>query len=377
MAGSEILSFEASRERIHTEKHAFTPWEKKLRVLFPLSTIPFGGAEKSTIELINSLTRDVEAVVAIEDPHPSASNWIEKVLPPYVQLVHVKQFDTLSAKKLVKQQGIDIVHTNNASHHELFAGLRGCRFQHIVHQRNRGLPAAFRRSGMLLGKVRRKLTHVISISEFAKGTLPKYWGERASLVYNPIRIPVHGAPDGLDDSHVRLAYVGRDVGYKRVRLLPRIVNELNRLGFSVSLQAFGVSATSKHVLNESLGAGPNLVEVFEWHPNPWREIPRDSIILFPAVGEPFGRGLVESVCQLRPTIASYSGGHLESMISSTKWRFAVPDHPTDYALKVAEIQREGGPTTLEESAHANRMTRRHNPKLHAKSVQEIYWQLAS
>lgn len=100
-----------------------------------------------------------------------------------------------------------------------------------------------------------------------------------------------------------------------------------------------------------------------------------DVLVAPAVREPFGRTLVESMLVGTPVTAADDGGHKEIIESGVTGHLVKPDDPRGFAEAVLCIL--GNPTDSKRMSEAAREWAMNNCSVaeHVKKVQEVYKEL--
>ena len=108
---------------------------------------------------------------------------------------------------------------------------------------------------------------------------------------------------------------------------------------------------------------------------PW--IAACDILLAPAVGDAFGRSLVEAMLVGTPTVASQSAGHIGIIEEGQTGLFALPDEPTNMAGVVGRLLSDPIFTNkLTENARISAQTR-YSVSGHVQKICRIYNDLLS
>ena len=98
-------------------------------------------------------------------------------------------------------------------------------------------------------------------------------------------------------------------------------------------------------------------------------------MLAPAVGDAFGRSLVEAMLVGTPTVAARSAGHIEIIDEGQTGLFALPDNPASMAAVIERLLADPIFTKkLTENARITAQTR-YSVSSHVEKISKIYNEL--
>ncbi len=283
--------------------------------------------------------------------------------------------------RFLRREGVAAVHTHDARMHltwSLPARLAGVKT--IWHARSKFAPS--RLSNAMMSQA----TRIIAISEFVADQLPPQARRKSIVIYNPFE-----APPALDRGHCRaqmLAELGAPPDAQVIGVFGNLVDWKRPLQFVAAAGALtGKTATPlrfvvfgedrggfrmpMEALARELGIADRLIFMGFRHPA-WSWLAACDLLLAPAVGEPFGRALVEAMLVGTPVVATDSGGHRESLCDGDTGLLVPPDDASAMAEAALHILSDPGltrdmVTRAEESAR-----RRFGAAAHAKRVTELY-----
>lgn len=364
-------------------------------VLFPYVGSSVGGSHVSSLGLVRNLPRDrYTPVVGLHQSEGVLAEYLRDRDIPFIALPDValptmgslrRQLPVFARatgplRKLIKQHGIDIVHTNDIRMHQLW-GLP-CRLAgipHIWHQRS-----ATR--GKRLDSYARLATRVISVSEYTSQELPPRLRSMAQVIINPFSLP---NPPNRAQSRARLlaelgqpetsaviGFVGNFTAQKRPMAIVELAQELRKRGRANSVYPmFGEPRPPLGPeIDAAIAAAGLQGSVVPMGPRfpiePW--IAGFDILVAPAGREAFGRAPIEAMLCGTPVIASDDGGHRE-IVTHGETGLLVPLDDTE-ALARAVRTLLDAPEEAARLAHnaATAARQRFSVPAHVAAVTELY-----
>lgn len=373
--------------------------DRRLRICFPFSGDSIGGSHISVRGLMEHLDPTLyRPVVVTEVPGGMIANFFaghERMDDPAAQSLLVpgpfvpgeaftlRKFGrtlagVLPRMRFLRRHRIDIVHVNDgrsSANWALAARLAGAKL--IWH--HRGDPKAL---GLRL--LAPALAHrVLAVSSFA---LPPQgvWSarDRASVVHSPFdtslevdRIKAREAlirELGVTPDTLLLGYFGAFVPRKRPLLFVDMIARLRKAGgrpviglmFGEARLPAMDAALRKRIADK--GAG-NRVKLMGYRtPGPFWIAACDQLVV-PAVGEPFGRTLVEAMLVGTPIVAARSGGNIEALEGGAG--ILVEPDDAEALARACEGLGDARPMALAAQADARR---RFSEATHAAQVSAIY-----
>jgi glycosyltransferase involved in cell wall biosynthesis len=367
-------------------------------VCFPFIGHVVGGSHLSSLLLIEGLRdRGFGVVTAV---HRSGAltdllsqrgiEWVPVEVPEAVwrssTTTHVRGL--LSAqgplRSFLRDHAVDLVHTNDGRMHRLWGlATKPSRRPWVLHHRTPGLSRG-------LALAARGANAILTVSEYARRSLPPALARRAVVVDNPF--DPHGSATRGDTRAELSAAFGRDpdtliVGFvsnmrqsrKRPETFVEIAGALTTdHGIDAIFPMFGVAnAKLSDVVAErcaSLGLTDRCQMMGSRMPvEPW--MAACDLLVIPAIDEPFGRTLVEAAMLGVPVVAADDGGHPE-IIRDGSTGFLFP--PTDVrAAAVAAARLLTDRSLRIEMGAASRAAalRRFSSDRHVDQVLAIYRQL--
>jgi glycosyltransferase involved in cell wall biosynthesis len=363
-----------------------------LRVCFPFVGDTVGGSHIAALELIKGLPQEgVEPVLVLHEDGAFARMLREKGVPfmnaPAVSLVQpsgiFSQVVAMTAAMprlagFLRRHRVDVVHTNDARMHFTWgpaARLAGARFvwhQHSADQSRR------------LSFYARLANDLLTVSRFCKSELADPLRSRARVVTNPfdtgLAVPDRrGARRALLDA-LALPKETRIVGYfnnfiarKRPDVFVEVAAKLSVYGPPLAFPMFGEPRERAAV--DGLIARRSLETIcpimgFRTPVGFW--MAACDVILAPAVREPYGRTLIESMLVGTPVIASADGGHLEIIEHGVNGLLAAPDNLEAFAAALEMLLRNPEDARAMADRAREHALRHHGIESHVKSVVAVY-----
>ncbi|UZW54555.1 glycosyltransferase family 4 protein [Sphingobium sp. JS3065] len=368
--------------------------DNRLRICFPFSGDSIGGSHISVRGLVEHLDPALyRPIVVTEVPGGMIANFFaahEPLDDPAARGLFVpgeaftlRKFGrtltgVLPRMRFLRRNRIDIVHVNDgrsSANWALAARLAGAKL--IWH--HRGDPRAL---GLRL--LAPALAHrVLTVSSFA---LPPegLWSarSRASVVHSPfdtgLEVDRASARDalvrelGVTPDTLLLGYFGAFVPRKRPLLFVDMIARLRAMtARPVMGLMFGAArlptmdvALRRRILDRSVEDQVRLMGYRT--PGPFWIAACDQLVV-PAVGEPFGRTLVEAMLVGTPIVAARSGGNIEALEGGAG--ILVEPDDADALARACEGLDDARPMALAAQADARR---RFSEAAHAAQVSAIY-----
>ncbi|WP_179953908.1 glycosyltransferase [Denitrobaculum tricleocarpae] len=365
------------------------------RIGFPFVGDTIGGSQVSVLLLIGALdrTRFEPVIVLHEEGHfaeyLTARN-IDYVLAPRIPLVvgggllirlraMLKCSGRLAA--FLREQKIDIVHTNDARMHltwVLAARRAGAKF--VWHQRTR-----LRLANSVYFTL---LAHrVFAVSEFIRGGYSNLLRPKVRTLLDPVvletSVPARDiAKKRLCEElsvpeHTRLiAFVGNLRDQKRPMVCVEAASALKqRYGEDVLCLFFGeermptAQRVQERIAELDLSKTCRLMgSRFPIEPL----LAGCDLLMAPAVYEGFGRVLIEAMLVGTPVIASSDGGHLEIVDHGLNGLLVPVDDSSAFAASAIDLLEDPVRANALAKAARDPAFKRHSLKRHAEIVQNCY-----
>ena len=375
-------------------------------VCFPFAGGLAGGSHVSAVKLIRSIDRaayqplvllhrldgPVAELLRAEDvsfePAPSRLYvGAEEARGVFGAWTLVALFARLAG--FLRRRGVAIVHTNEAAMHATWAGparLAGAKL--LWHHRSGPEARGLRYLAPLLAD------RVVSVSKYAApkpGSLSA--ARKCSVVYSPFEIE----RSSIDKAACRaalLAEIGEPsdtqiVGFfghlsrrKRPLIFVEAIAELRRRSPRPRIVGLVFGETMDPGADRMVQERAEQLEVadrirlmgFRYPPERW--LAGCDALLVTAVGEPFGRTLIEAMIVGTPVVAADSGGNPEAIRDGETGLLAPADDPSAFAERTLELLREPQRRAgIAERAHRAAIDA-FGVDRHAHSIHQIYRQMA-
>lgn len=286
---------------------------------------------------------------------------------------------------LLREQGVDIVHTNDGRTHATWAvaaKLAGAEL--LWHHRGDPEAMGLRLLAPLLA------TRVLTVSRFSLPT-GRIWSaaHKADVVFSPFDTCVTAdraaarrqiiGKAGLPDDALILGYFGSIIARKRPLLFVDAIAELRRW---MTRPVYGVifgeaelpemeQVLQAHIAQSGMGDAIRLMGYctpgHEW-------IAGCDQLIVPAVGEPLGRTLVEAMLVRTPVVATRSGGNPEALADNVGC-LVEPESPAALAVGVMELLANPRETALMVGRAEISARERFSKSRHVASVTRVYEEL--
>lgn len=375
--------------------------ERRTRVCFPFCGDDIGGSHISVLGLLANLDRQrFDPVVLVQEP----GGHIERLMrTAHVEVRHADFLPTLrhgehaglhdaiaiarnagTLVSVIRQLSPDIVHTNDGRTHATWAlpaKLAGVKL--VWH--HRGAPDA---RGLRF-VAPRIADAIVSVSRFAVGKT-NIRKPRSQVIHSPFDIGI-----SVDRKAMRAALLGelgctadtRLLGFfgvlivrKRPLLFVEAVAELRRAAPDIPVQGlvFGTAleideaTVMAHAKRHGVADAIRLMG-FRYPGADW--IAGCDLLLVPAIDEPFGRTLIESMLVRTPVIATRSGGNVEALQDGRIGVLVSPDDPVAMARGAHRLLSD--PARYEALASAARSHALVNfgERRHAEAMMALYDEL--
>ena len=376
-----------------------------VRICFPFAGDIVGGSHLSVLGLLRNLdrTRFQPVVVPQVANGKIASLFREHGLTtetslrwpdlPYDTRVGItKAFGLLKnvvpQARYLRSKRFHIVHTNDGRTHATWAAsarLAGAKL--LWHQRGDPSAVGLRFAAPVLAN------HVVAVSNFA-APKPGLWSaaHKCNVVHSPFPADLTEDRDGAraalvdelgcDPNTVFIAFVGAFSRRKRPFLFIDAIAELagRRLSRPVMGLMFGEAydqgQTERDLRRHAIDKGvDDIVRQMGFRTPGTRWLAACDMLLVPAVGEPFGRTLIEAMLVGTPVVATASGGNIEAIQDSTIGMLVPPEDPVslaDAAAILVDWPQAAKSMAVAASADARS---RFGEELHARQIMAIYDQM--
>ncbi len=331
------------------------------RICYPFVGDSFGGSHISALTLIRNLDRQrFEPLIVVHERGPLTEH-LEQMGLDYTLLPlrrYVGRDASLAGHlaaigrtlptlyRFLRRSGAGAVHTNDARMHLTWTlPARLARRAVVWHERALFSPS--RLSRLMIAFASR----IVSISRFVAGRLPTALNQRVAVIDNPFE----AAPAlereacrarlldeiGAAPETALVGMFGNLIDWKRPLLFAeaaaRVCEERPEpVRFLVFGEDRGDFTAQMRAIAERAGCGDRLHFMGFRHPV-WPHLCACDLILAPAVGEPFGRTLVEAMLAGTAVVASDSGGHREIVSPGETGLLVAPEDPDAFAAAAIEL----------------------------------------
>jgi glycosyltransferase involved in cell wall biosynthesis len=379
------------------------PDNRRTTICFPFVGDTVGGSHLSVRGLIERLDREQFRIIIVPQVRDGAvarlfadqelvdGPPLHHRFPPGQPFGMTRAVRALSGLipqiRFLRRQRVDVVHTNDGGTHAswaLAARLAGARL--VWHHRGDPSARGLRTLAPLLAD------RVLAVSSFA---LPRaaLWSasRRAEVLHSPFdaalevdRKAARAAlveETGIPADALVLGYFGSFIQRKRPLVFVETIAALRRLlpGRTVIGVMFGTAddpamqrAIDRRIAELHVA---DSVRLMGYRNSGATWIAACDQLVIPAVGEPFGRTLVEAMLVGTPVVATRSGGNVEALRNGQLGPLVAPDDADALARACADLAK----TPVETNARAlfaqNDARRRFGADQHCERVSEIYREL--
>lgn len=369
---------------------------KRLTVCYPMAGDVFGGSHMSLRGLLEGLDpAEVRVLVALERPHGRLAEHYDGFeqqadpAPPVRPFEAGEQFrflDMLRALRgvrkrahFLKENGVDIVHTNDGRSHATWAfaaKLAGAKL--VWHHRGNPTARGLRFVAPWIAD------RILTVSAFALPRAKLGAASRAMIVRSPFDVTITVDRSaarariieelGLPDDAILCAYVGNFIERKRPLAFVDAVVALQRMtGRTVRGLLFGEALDSKSqdALSEKVDQSEGCAVLMGFRAPGYEWLGGCDLLLVPAVEEPLGRTLVEAMLVGTPVVATTSGGNSEALADGCG--VLVEDFKAETMACAALKLLEDEPRRKKMTSHASQSAReRFSRERHVNLMMEVY-----
>lgn len=379
----------------HALSTSGSPLNAPRSVCFPFVGDSVGGAQLSTLLLAENLDRQrYWPVVVVHEGGSLLSHLahrdVDVELLPVPRHVgraarptgHLRDLATSSPPlvRFLRRRRLDLVHTNDGRMNMTWVGptrLSGA--AHVWHQRS-----WFPRSRLAQVLVRAS-SKVLCISEYTRQTLPR--GVDSLVIDNPFSLDEPTVASraalrdelGLPKASTVVGWAGRLTPQKRpivfVEVAERIAASVDhRIAFAM----FGrgtceETAALKRKIDST--AHPESFHLMGFRHPLEPLLAACDLLVVPAVGDAFGRTLVEAAIAGTPVVAARSGGHPEIIDDGETGVLVEPDNAAAFAEAVLDLLADPGRTVRFVEAARRRARERYSVDAHVGAVTKVYDEL--
>ena len=354
-----------------------------MNICFPMIGNKIGGSDISTITLASCLKKKkkVKVIILLHNKGKLEKIINDKKLDYTIFKKSMLRTNNLHkimfyiirnfyhAYTFLKRNKIDIVHTNDnftSMFWSVVSFLAGCKV--VWHKRNTDTSKKLLAMSIFVDKI-------VTISKFVESYLPEILKKKSSLIYNPFHIKNNKVHKSSKKSYT-IGYFSNFSHRKRTIFFVDFVNKLiksnKRYNFSILMYGDGEKSfifDLKKRIEDYKIKKFFLIKSFAEKPELYMK--RCNLIVCPAVDEPFGRVLVESIILNIPVLAAKSGGHLE-IINQDADYLARPDDLYDFANKAMKILLKKNSNFL---SLKKRVSKKFSHIIHEKEMLKLYQEL--
>lgn len=374
------------------------------RVCFPFTGGQLGGSHISALKLIQSLDPcRIRPVVVLQDSGGPLAAFLREQGQPFVSFdageillpgrrgassLGIYFTRTLPRiRRFIREGRFEIVHTNDAKAHVnwgLAARMAGIR----VVWHHRGDPDA-KGANWLAPLI---ADQMITVSRFARPRRPvRSLASRLNVIHSPFDKPPMipdrdkakadllaslGAAPG---THV-LSFVGNLVERKRPFLFLEILARFRQQYAEIPIVGcmFGVSPAGRVDLEPalrdraaSLGLG-EAVHLMGFRSPIEPYLAAADVLLVPAIGEPFGRTLIEAMFLGTPVVATRHGGNPEAIQNDRTGFLVEPENADAFVEPIAQLLTDPGTWVRISRSAAEHVRSSFSSAHHAEQVVRVY-----
>lgn len=375
--------------------------DRRLTICFPFTGDTVGGSHISVLGLVKGLDRARFRILVVPQARegaiarlfegeeivasPEAAN---EPLEPGMRIGPRQALHALSGLRaktaFLKAQGVDIVHSNDGRTHAawgLAARLAGARL--LWHHRGDPNARGLRLIAPLLAD------HVLAVSQFALPPAGRWSAARkAEVLHSPFDTSVRAdrpsaratvlAETGLPHDTLLLGFFGSFIDRKRPLAFIDAVVAARALRGSRPVAGLmfglpeepGMEAAMASRIAEGAAAG--FVRLMGYRSPGTEWIAACDQLVVPAIGEPFGRTLIEAMLVGTPVVATRSGGNVEAVRDGAVGILVPPDDPMALAIACCRLaDHPGEAAALAERAREDAIARFGQAR-HCSRVAELY-----
>lgn len=365
------------------------------RILFPFVGDSIGGSHISAVELICELRRrGHEAIAGIHQTDGPLMDYLSESGERFIELPDlalprdafrrplsvagvIRRSPEL--KRFLTKNRFEICHTNDRRMH--LAWLMPCRFAdvaHVWHQRS-----LFSSSTTAVPAI--LATKVVSISDFAMATMPRWIAKRAVLVTNPVDVTTTSAEVRVVRDRILqrtdvaepvavIAWAANFSARKRpsdfIEMADILLKANRDLIFVMLGEAREPQASEVRSQLRSKALGDRVLLMGTQRPiAPW--LAAADLLVVTSSAEPFGRTLVEAMQLGTAVVAADDGGHKE-IIEDRITGLLVPKEPAAMATAVRELLDDPEKRTRIENEAMRAVEGLYSIESHGSAVSAIY-----
>lgn len=372
------------------------------RICFPFTGDVIGGSHLSALDLLRRLDRSrFDPLVVVQHAegrlaHLFRDNGIPVASPfgwpelPYNTRVNINAVKAALAQlwpqvRFLRRNRIAIVHSNDGRTHvawALAAKLAGAKL--LWHHRGDPNARGLRYAAPLLAD------RILAVSQFSlpsPGLLSA--ARKAEVVHSPfdttLTVDRTAAREallaelGASGGTLLLAYVGAFVDRKRPLLFIDMVDRLRAMRPAMPIVGLMFGSAEQPAMDDairariaSLGLADHL-RLMGWRSPGTTWIAACDQLIVPAIGEPFGRTLVEAMLVATPIVATRSGGNIEALKDGALGLLVEPESADALAEGVLTLA-EGDAAAVAAKAQADASVR-FGFDLHCRQVSDVYERL--
>lgn len=338
----------------------------RARICLPFSGDVVGGSHLSVLDLLRRIDRArFDPLVVVQHPGGKLArlfgdHGIPVVCPfdwpelPYNRRVGANAIRAALAQlgpqiRFLRENRIDIVHVNDGRtqvawalaaklagtrllwHHRGDPGSRGLRYaapflaDAVLAVSQFSLP----RPGLISAAGKAEVVH----SPFDTGISVDRAAARARLIAE-LEVP---------DDTLLLGYFGAFVARKRPLLFLDTIDHMRRMRADRPLVGLLFGAAEEPAMDAAIRAHiasrglADHVRIMGWRSPGTAWIAACDQLLVPAVGEPFGRTLIEAMLVGTPIVATRSGGNVEALKDGALGRLVTPEDPVALAMGALDM----------------------------------------
>ncbi|WP_336968761.1 glycosyltransferase family 4 protein [Sphingobium aromaticiconvertens] len=378
----------------------------RITICFPFAGNQVGGSHISALGLLDGLDRSRYRILIVPQYADGAIARLfaghEMIVDPalrWTDFVPGEPFGpgkfarTLRAipgmVRFLRQHKVDIVHSNDGRTHAIWgvaARLAGARL--LWHHRGDPDAMGLRYLAPLIA------SRIVAVSQFAlSASRPGSTARRAQVIHSPFDVTVRVDRREARETLLRdtelpadtlvLAYFGNFISRKRPLAFIETVARVRDLmpDRPVAGLMFGSSDNPAMDLAMTQAidrhGAQDIIRIMGWRsPGSFWIAACDQLVV-PAIGEPFGRTLIEAMLVGTPVIATRSGGNVEALQDGVLGPLVPPDDADALAAQSVRLAQDPS-LTARLSEQAKRDARnRFGEKQHVAKVSAIYEQLAT